>query len=151
MPRLLASLLFCLVCSGAAEAAQKFVCGSAQVDIGIVARPGSHWEERIDSVVTVSKDGLSTVLRYRGIDFIGGECLISGKTPLVVFQAYCGGSGCADLANWGVIDANTLRVLTVPTDSNMDVTKAIIGRTSLPQLRMMNVLDEARTAGIAVP
>jgi hypothetical protein len=97
----------------------------------------------------VSKDGYSTVLRYRGgVEFIGGTCVAkAGSAPLVVYQAYCGGSGCKDLANWGVIETEFLRVLAVPNDSNRAEVGKILGEQPLPDLKMMSVLKEARTQG----
>ena len=119
---------------------QYFACGAAQVRIDIIARDALQWEDRVESVVTVSKDGYSTVLRYRNIDFIGGQCVAKpGAAPLVVFQAYCGGSGCKDLDNWGVIETDQLRVLTVPSDTNREDARRIIGSDRLPQLDMLAV------------
>ena len=136
-----------------AAAAQRFSCGGADVDIRIVPRESATWELRYEAVVSVSKEGYSTVLRYRGdIDFIGGTCVDkAGSAPLVVYQAYCGGSGCKDGANWGVIDSHRLRVLAVPSDSNRNEAAMIVGDQPLPQLKMMNVLKEARTMGVQVP
>jgi hypothetical protein len=133
-------------------AAQKFSCGGAEVRIEVVTNRGSSWEEPAEAVVTVSRDGKHTVLRYRNIDFIGGECLVErGVRPLVLYQAVCGGSGCKDLANWSVIDPKTLRVLTVPNDSNRAETRKLIGGETLPRLQMMSVFAEARKLGINVP
>lgn len=136
-----------------ATAAQKFSCGGADVDIRIIPRESGAWELRAEAVVSVSKDGYSTVLRYRGnIDFIGGACVNKADSaPLVVYQAYCGGSGCKDRANWGVIESERLRVLAVPSDSNRNEAAMILGDQPLPQFKMMNVLTEARTLGIQVP
>jgi hypothetical protein len=94
----------------------------------------------VEAVVTVSRDGAETVLRYRSVDFIGGECLRKNDSqPFVIFQAFCGGSGCKDLANWGVVDPKTLRVLTVTSDLNLEETKKLIGSSVLPRLKMMSV------------
>jgi hypothetical protein len=134
------------------HAAQSFLCDGATVRIEIIARESPAWEDRPEAVVTVSRDNAETVLRYQNIDFIGGQCVAgSGAPPLVVFQAYCGGSGCRDLANWGVVDPKTLRVLMVPSDSNRDETRKLIGGGALPRLQMMNVLAEARELAIDVP
>jgi hypothetical protein len=134
------------------HAAQNFLCDGATVRIEIIARQSLAWEDRPEAVVTVSRDSAETVLRYRNIDFIGGQCVVENSLrPLVVFQAYCGGSGCKDLANWGVVDPNTLRILTVPSDANRDETRKLVGGAALPRLQMMNVLAEARELAIDVP
>jgi hypothetical protein len=126
--------------AGHSEATQIFACNDAKVRIEVVARESRSWEARVEAVVTVSRDGAETVLRYRGIDFIGGECLTkTDSQPLVIFQAFCGGSGCKDVANWGVVDPKTLRVLTVPSGSNLEETKKIIGSSVLPHLQMISV------------
>jgi hypothetical protein len=145
-------LVFWLFMACTATAAQKFSCGGAEADISVIGRESPMWERRAEAVVSVSKDGYSTVLRYRNIDFIGGECVsVENSKPLVVFQAYCGGSGCKDGNNWGIIETEFLRVLTVPSDSNSSEAKKIIGNQPLPALKMISVLDEARTLGIQVP
>jgi hypothetical protein len=134
------------------SAAQIFPCDGAEVRIEVIVRASPIWEERAEAVVTVSRDGAKTVLRYRSIDFIGGQCFTTGNSqPLVTFHANCGDSGCKDLANWGVIDPKTLRVLTVPSDSNREEAQKLIGSGMLPHLDMMSVLAEARKQGVEVP
>lgn len=73
-----------------------------------------------------------------------------GGRPLVVFQAYCGGSGCQDGANWGVIDPALLRVLAVPTDTNREEARRLLGGRALPALTMTSVVEEARRQGVEV-
>lgn len=114
----------------------------------MLARHSAVAEERAEAVLTVSRGGRDTILRYRGVDFIGGQCLDGNDgRPLVVFQAYCGGSGCQDGANWGVVDPAMLRVLMVPTDTNRAQAERLIGR-ALPRLRMTSVEAEARKQGV---
>lgn len=146
-------IVFGLLTTCTAAAAQRFSCGGADVNISVIARESSHWELRAEAIVAVSKDGYSTLLRYRGnIDFIGGECATrADSAPLVVYQAYCGGSGCNDGANWGVVETEMLRVLAVPSDLNRAETEKILGNQPLPRLKMMSVQQEARALGIQVP
>jgi hypothetical protein len=153
MIRPLLLIVWGLLMTCTATAAQRFSCGGADVSISISARESSQWELRAESIVSVSKDGYSTVLRYRGnIDFIGGECVTKADSaPLVVYQAYCGGSGCNDGANWGVVETGMLRVLTVPNEVNRAETEQILGNGSLPRLKMMSVQQEARALGILNP
>lgn len=115
------SLGIALLTTPYCSATQTFSCDDAKISIEVIARESPVWEDRSEAVVTVSRDGATTVLRYRNIDFIGGQCFKGNSShPLVLYQAFCGGSGCKDLDNWGVIDAKTLRILTVPSDSNRD-------------------------------
>jgi hypothetical protein len=145
------ALFFLALLSTAAApsfAANTFSCGESEVRIEVVARDTRVLEERAEAVVTVSRNGSETILRYRGIDFIGGQCLEAADArPLVVFQAYCGGSACQDGANWGVIDPALLRVLAVPTDTNRQEAQKLIGR-ALPALTMTSVEREARKQGV---
>lgn len=141
-----------ILSASSAIAAQGFSCGGADVSISVIGRDSQIWENRPEAVVTVTKEGYNTILRYRNLDFIGGECVSRPNAkPLIVFQAYCGGSGCKDRANWGVIDPEFLKVLTVPSDFNRDEVQNILGSGPLPHLKMMSVLSEARTLGIQIP
>lgn len=112
-----------------------FSCGGAEVRFDFVKRDsyrGMHGEH-VASILTISREGRASVLQYdSNIDFIGGICAAdeSGK-PMVVFQAYCGGSGCFTLDNWGIVDPADLRVLLVPNDWNRGDAQRILG-TPLP-------------------
>lgn len=141
-------LAYLSTCALPAFAADRFACGGAQVRIEVLARDTPLPDERAEGVVTVSRNGADTVLRYRGIDFIGGQCArgADGK-PLVVFQAHCGGSSCQDGANWGVIDPARLRVLVVPTDANREQVRQLLGGT-LPSLAKISVEREASRQGV---
>lgn len=123
-----------------AHAAQMFSCGGADVRIEVLEHQRRPPGPGVEAVVTVSRSGADTVLRYAELDFIGGQCLLRADAPpLIVFQAYCGGSGCKDLDNWGVVDPATLRVLIVPADGNRAAARHIVGAAGLPELTMMNV------------
>ena len=140
-----------ILVAGHSYAAQVFSCDGAMARIEVIARESPVWEERLEAVVTVSRDGAITVLRYRNIDFVGGQCFVGDKSQsLVIFQAFCGGSGCKDLANWGVVNPKNLRVLTVPSDRNREEVLTLVGG-ELPRLELLNVLAEARKHGITVP
>jgi hypothetical protein len=135
------SLSILLLIALPARAEQRFDCGAATVSIAVVAREGRGREDRVESVLTVAENGAKTVLRYRYIDFIGGAC-VPGRdgAPLVVFQAYCGGSACRDLDNWGVVDVRTRRVLLAPDDGNRARAERLAG--PLPRLEMLSVQRE---------
>lgn len=151
----LASLLCFVIATlsvAPAEAAQEFFCGGSKVGIRVVTRHSVPLEERAEAVVTVSRNGADTVLRFQSVDFTGGKCVDEHSSrPLVVFQAYCGGSICRDLENWGVIDPNTLRVLAVPNDTSRAEVQEIVGPTKLPKLEVLSVTEEARNQGVSVP
>ncbi|MFC0169906.1 hypothetical protein ACFFKC_17625 [Pseudoduganella danionis] len=151
--RLIAALyVLSTLLARAAHAEQVFSCDGAEVRIEVVAHESPTWEDRAQAVFTVSRGREKTVLRYQNIDFIGGQCVVKDKAQsLVIFQAYCGGSGCKDRDNWGVIDPRTLRVLTVPSVTNREEAKKILGDTALPTLPLLSIFTEARKQGIKVP
>ena len=131
---------FATLAPGHANAAQVFACGEAAVRIEVLTRNSPIREERAEAVITVALKGAETVLRYRFLDFIGGQCLTEGVArPYIVFQAYCGGSSCQDLENWGAIDPQTLRVLAVPREANRLEVQKMLGAPSLPTLKMMSI------------
>lgn len=140
--------LFCgaLVSMGASAAtpSQVFACGGADVRIQVAVHDSKIREDRAEGVVTVVRHGRETILRYPHVDFIGGQCLAAARpatAPLVVFQAYCGGSGCKDRGNWGVVDPESLRVLIVPDDANRAAAQGLVGERPLPEPGMMRVSE----------
>jgi len=133
-----AGIAICLVLGANAAFASEafatskgFSCGGANVRFDFVKRDagdGVH-DVHVATVLTVSQGKRESVLQYdSNIDFIGGVCLPDKRAkPMVVFQAYCGGSGCADLDNWGIVDPADLRVLLVPNDWNKADAEKILG------------------------
>jgi hypothetical protein len=111
-----------------AHANERFSCGGAEVAFSFEKRTGVA-EDYVEAILTVSREGRATVLRYGGnVDFIGGICRTSARgRPMVLFQAYCGGSGCKDLDNWGIVDPSDLLVRLVPNDWNRHDAEKILG------------------------
>lgn len=130
------------------SAQSHFTCGTAKVDIELL--PGLP----LDTSLTVQREGRVTVLHFNNIDFIGGTCLNSARgEPRVVFQAVCGGSGCHDLENWGVIDPVTLKVLLIPDDDNTRRATQLLGVTPVPiaAKEMLSISREVERLGIPDP
>jgi hypothetical protein len=119
--------------------ANPITCDAAKVEISF--RKSVQFPDTVEAVLSASIGNRSTVLRYDGnIDFIGAECRKTKQgTLLVVFQAYCGGSGCKDLGNYGIIDPKDLRVLLVPNDWNHSVANKIFGSEAAPIERPLSV------------
>jgi hypothetical protein len=126
--------------AGAAMAGQTFECGGAAVEINVSSAGRA--------TVGVSRERHVRELGYLGgIDFVGGHCARSADGRLlVVFQAYCGGSGCKDLDNWGIVDPLSLQVLLAPSDSNRGEAQRILG---LVPVRPENMLNLERELGVA--
>lgn len=126
------------------NAGQSFSCADAQVDIQVVKID----EYNVDSAITVTKDGRSTVLRHTQIDRIGGICLeTSTKKQFIVYQAVCGGSGCKTTDNWGIIDSKDLSVLLAPNDTNRSEAIKILGKEPIIE-SYLNIEKEKIKLGV---
>lgn len=106
-----------------AEAQQSFQCGGAAIEIEVLPEPP------LDTVVTVQRAQRKAILHFNNIDFIGGRCELDAQgESRVVFQAYCGGSSCHDLDNWGIIDPTSLKVLLIPSVDNTAQATRLLGK-----------------------
>ena len=149
MLRLIILAWLLAVNSVAAYADDVFSCGGADVRFKYEKR--HHIEDYVAVDLIFSRDGRQSVLRYDGnVDFIGGVCVKNKQgAPTIVFQVFCGGSGCADLENWGIIDPSDLRILLVPNDWNRKDARKILGRP-LPQIdNMINLHVVGRGLGLS--
>jgi len=138
-----------LVLASTAWAGQAFECGGARVTITVVSKPSGPMEERARTTIAVTRDGAVRELSYvGGIDFVGGHCVKAADgRPLVVFQAYCGGSGCQDLDNWGIVDPRSLQVLLAPHDGNRKEAQRILGGAPVAPRKMLSVEREGEASG----
>jgi hypothetical protein len=120
----------------AVSAAETFSCAGATVTFEYTESAESQRSISIfmDATLTVSRGSKVTVLRYNdNIDFFGAECRETPyRRPFIVFQTYCGGSGCKDLDNFGIVDPADLRVLLEPNDSNRKDAARIFGADVSP-------------------
>jgi len=146
--RLFLTVLCCLICEPSFSA-QLFSCSDANVSIEIVK--SNENEYSVVSVVTVSRKEASTVFRYVNIDYIGGSCVkdLSGSNK-VLFQAHCGGSGCKDLDNWGIIDPSNLQVLLEPDNTNRLKAIEIIGKDNLHVMEKISIEKEKMKLGVPI-
>jgi hypothetical protein len=133
-----------------ASAADSFSCGGATVEFSFVKREAKNVEPHVEAIISVSRGRRASVLRYDGkVDIVGGACVPNNKgKPTVVFQAYCSGSGCHDLSNWGIVDPADLRVRLVPNDWNRGDAEKILGRPLTKIEHPVYVVDEAKKLGL---
>lgn len=134
----------CTAMIAASSFAAKLTCGTAMAELSFAKSALNKGE--VESVISVNRDGRSTILRYDGgVDFIGMECrkAKSGK-PMLVFQAYCGGSACKDADNYGIIDPSDLRVLLIPSDTNRKLAQQILGTapTQIKDIQSTSTIGE---------
>ena len=149
MPRFTFAIALLFEAINPVIAGDRFSCGGTVVDISFFRSTRKEpWG--VEAVLTVARESRSTILRYdMSIDFIGAVCTTNGrKEPTIVFQAYCGGSACRDLDNWGIIDPKDLRVLMVPNDQNRKDAQRLLG-VALPEIRnMISIMREGEKLGV---
>lgn len=135
-----------LFATGLAFAGQRFECGGATVEISITRVGANSHGEEARTTLAVSRGGrVRELVHVGGIDFVGGQCsLTASGEPRVVFQAYCGGSGCKDLDGWGIADPRSLQFLLVPSDANRAEARRLLGVAPVPAREMLSVEHEVR-------
>jgi hypothetical protein len=124
--RFLVALFVMLMWAAPAVAIDVAKCDGAVVSLTFY-RPDPRIDQ-IETVFSVSRGARRVTLRYSEIDFIGAECRrsILGKS-FIVFQAYCGGSACRDLDNFGIVDPVSLVIVIEPNDWNRDDAARFLG------------------------
>ncbi|TPQ25755.1 hypothetical protein PL263_09975 [Methylomonas sp. EFPC3] len=117
----------------------KTLCGGASVEVSAERFPDAKLAlSKIVLSASSGKESIrlvfdNTVDGPKAAEYFFAACL-KGKDQrsYIVFQNYCGGSGCHDLDNFGIIDAASLRVLLAPSDNNHSLADQIIGHPVQP-------------------
>ncbi|NVZ81237.1 hypothetical protein HX875_06295 [Pseudomonas yamanorum] len=152
MLRIAACSLLALLASQPALAEQTFQCGNATVTISIDTTSPLRSIEGVDVMLRVDQGPRSTLLRYSNIDFIGGDCDTDARgNPIIVYQAICGGSGCYDLSNWGLIDPVNLQALLAPADDSLVPATRLLGHPPVLKVPKMSLSTEAHRLGLPTP
>ncbi|MES2206026.1 MAG: hypothetical protein V4525_04420 [Pseudomonadota bacterium] len=122
-------ILLAFVMFSSVTNAQSLICEGATATIAYGSK--SPWG--YESVSFTIKNARASVTRQYKYVWFSMACLAnpSGK-KLLVYQAYCSGSSCRDLDNWGIIDPVSLKFLLEPTDDNSSKAQAIMGSTLKP-------------------
>ncbi|MCS4249568.1 hypothetical protein [Pseudomonas sp. BIGb0164] len=152
MLRIAAFTLLATLCAQPAFAEQTFDCAGASVTIGVDPTLPLLTTESAEVLLRVKRGPRETLLRYYGIDSIGGACDTRATGgPRIVYQAVCNGSGCHDLSNWGVINPQTLQVLLIPADDSLEPATRLLGHPPALEGNKMNVSQEAHRLGLPTP
>lgn len=134
---------------------QEFQCGKSTVHIGVDHQLPLYTTEGAEVTIQVERnsDKRFTLLRYTGgIDFIGAICDTDARgNPRVVYQAICGGSGCKDADNWGIIDPEWLNVLLAPSDDSLEPAIKLLGHKPSLGMPLMSVSKVAHQYGLPTP
>ncbi|WP_160287383.1 hypothetical protein [Pseudomonas knackmussii] len=145
MKGILLGALLALGAPVAQAAQQRFECGGARVEIDMFSGAVPHtW-------VRVSRDVRYVQMLLQDAEFLGGRYQQDSQgRPKVVFQAFCGGSGCEDLHNWGIIDPLKMQTLLAPAPGNALRASEVLGfcPTPLEFRELMSLDHEARLRGI---
>lgn len=135
--------LLAICFSFSASADEKFAratCSKTTVEVKADIDPDSRVKALSKIILSAKSKTESIRLVFdnmvddpRGGEYFLAACL-KGKDQrsYIVFQNYCGGSGCHDLDNFGIIDAVSLRVLLAPADNNRSIADQIIGYSVPP-------------------
>jgi len=144
--------IFTAIFSLPALAQEQFQCGGATVTIGVDTTRPLRSTEGADVILLVERGPRSTILRYSNVDFVGGECdTDANHASRIIYQAVCGGSGCHDLSNWGVINPESLQALLVPSDDSLEPAIALLGHKPVLKDKPMSVSAEAHRLGLPTP
>jgi hypothetical protein len=104
--------------------AESTQCDKGKFDVEYSNRTPMGWE-RVKLIVTNGKEEVTKQFKY--VHFFISCVKNSANKSYIVYQAYCGGSGCKDLGNWGIVEPTPLRVLLDPSDDNHEKAEHIFG------------------------
>lgn len=127
--RAIIALAFLVFAPAAVAQPLTLTCENATVTVTYGTKGPFGYE-----TVTLSVNNANTSIKKQ-YEFVWFHiaCLANptGK-KFVVYQAYCGGSGCQDLDNWGIIDPVSLKALLEPSDGNHKKAESIFGAPLKP-------------------
>jgi hypothetical protein len=104
--------------------AESLQCDMATVDVKYGNKSPWGWE---DITLRITNGKSETTKKFEFVHFFIACLKNPSRKSYVIFQAYCGGSGCKDLDNWGIVDPASLNVLLEPTDGNHKKAERIFG------------------------
>lgn len=126
--------------AGSNKKISRTECGIMAVEIAGVPYPDSPGENAFEKVTLRAKTSTGQIEMVfegetsRGENFHAACIQGSDGKNFLVFQNYCGGSGCRDFDNYGIIESENLKVLLMPDDKNRKEAAAILGLQEPPFL-----------------
>ncbi len=116
-------------------------CGGAIAELDFIERKQAVFrEDKVESIVSVTKNDRAVQFRvWSGIDAVGLTCVKDSQgIEKVVFRATCGGSGCSDLSNIGIINPSNLLIELTPSKKSRVDAERILGK-KIPDIKMYYV------------
>lgn len=111
-------------------------CGAAKFRVTAI-----NYGHPLDNAFTLSAISSSTTLELFKAEEGGwfhAACLkTKDKKPVLVFQSYCGGSGCLE-AKYGVVDPSSLKLLLRPSSKNIENDKQLSALLGSPAPHLFN-------------
>ncbi len=105
--------------------AQELTCENTRINYQL-SPPSSYGYESVTAEVFINDSELPSKLSFEWVHF-SIMCFTNiDNDKFIVYKAYCGGSGCDDSSNYGVIDASTGIPLLKPYTGNRTKAKKIL-------------------------
>jgi hypothetical protein len=104
--------------------AESLQCDAATVDVKYGNKSPWGWD---DVTLKITNGKAEITKKFEYVHFFIACLKNPSKKSFIVYQAYCGGSGCKDLDNWGVVEPTSIDVLLEPTDNNHKKAERIFG------------------------
>jgi hypothetical protein len=104
--------------------AESLQCDAATVDVKYGNKSAWGWD---NVTLKITNGKVEVTKKFEYVHFFIACLKNPSAKSYLVYQAYCGGSGCKDLDNWGVVEPSSIEVLLEPTDNNHKKAERIFG------------------------
>jgi hypothetical protein len=123
-----------------AAIADPVICGDAKGHV-ILKNVTIDGYQEIEATLSFTKKGTKTVhYKVKDADFVGLECTTTQNgMPMFIFQEYCGGSGCRDIDNYGLVDPANMKLLLTPDSDNKSIVKNLLGLEAPPLTKIISI------------
>ncbi len=108
-----------------ANYAQELICNNTKIDYQL-SPPSAYGYESVTAEIFGNGSELLSKFSFEWVHF-SIMCFTNiDNEKFIVYKAYCGGSGCDDSSNYGIIDSSTGVSLLKPYAGNRTKTKEIL-------------------------